>query len=128
VTDRPRRDIVVTWPKTLSLDDYLRASEIARIAGLQLNYRVGRAPSFDFGAHRHRPGRVYVVYDGRVRGYHELLYTAYRDDNEVLDERTKGFWPAGWYIVRDPAWHPLPAPLPVMRGFQGWHWYYDADA
>jgi hypothetical protein len=116
------RDIVVTWPKKLRLDDYLRACAMAAQEGQVINYRVSRPPSIDFGAWADRPGRCYIVYDGLVRGYQEILYIVYRSDDEVLDSHTKGFWPAGWYIVRNPEWHPVKG-LIEMQGFQGWRWW-----
>jgi hypothetical protein len=117
-----KRDIVITWPKGQPLRDYLRACREAQARGDVINYRVANAPGFDFGAHRERRGRVYVVHDGAIRGYQELLYTTYREADEVLAADGRSFWPAGNYLVRDPQWHAVEPPIP-MRGFQGWRWY-----
>lgn len=114
-------DLVITWPKTKRFDDYLHACAGAQMRNEDINYRISKAPNFDFGAHYPRPGRVYVVYDGFVRGYHELKFVIYRDDHEVLAVDGKGYWPAGWYLVRDPAWHEIE--LIPMKGFQGWRYY-----
>jgi len=99
----------------------LQACATARFHGQDINYRISKPPSFDFGAHADRSGRVYIIYDGFVRGYHELKYVIYRDDHEVLSVDGKGYWRAGWYLVRDPEWHAI-EPLP-MRGFQGWRYF-----
>jgi hypothetical protein len=65
-----------------------------------------------------------MVHDGYVRGYNEIVATRYSHGNDisyVKDDAFAGFWPAGYYIVRNPKWYPtLPA---KMKGFQGWRWY-----
>lgn len=114
------KDLVITWPKTRNFEDYMTACTGAWMRHEDINYRISKPPSFEFGAHAERSGRVYVVYDGFVRGYHELKYVIYRDDHEVLAV-DGGFWPAGWYLVRDPVWYEI-EPVP-MRGFQGWRYY-----
>lgn len=119
--DSGHRDLVITWPKSLRLADYLSACATAKVRGEVINYRVAKRPSFDFGAHRDRPCRVYVVHDGAVRGYQELLYVTWREEAEVVDPHSKGFWPAGWYLARDPEWHAV-EPVP-MHGFQGWRYF-----
>lgn len=119
-----RRDIVITWPQTRTLESYLDACARAKDAGEVINYRVRNPPEVDFGAWADRRGRVYVVHGGFVRGYNDWLYTTYRETGEVLDPVTGGFWPPGVYLVRDPAWHPI-EPVP-MRGFRGWR-YFDTD-
>lgn len=116
-----KRDVVITWPKTKRLDDYLRACTGAWMRHEDINYRISKPPHFEFGAFAERPGRVYIVHDGFVRGYHELKFVIYRDDHEVLSTEGKGYWPAGWYLVRNPEWNEVD-PVP-MRGFQGWRYY-----
>lgn len=119
-------DIVVTWPKSKPLTAYLAELRRAEYEGLVINYRVARLPRWSprnvdlWGRVRPvcagRPARCYMVYDGAVRGWCEILYACERDDGEVEG------WPAGKYIVRDPKWHHLETPIP-MSGFQGWRWF-----
>jgi len=114
-----KRDIVATWPKTKPLEDYLADRE-----ELWINYRVASIPhwqdeicdhgwnSWPFGVER---PKCFMVYDGAVRGWLEVMGACWRENGEVEG------WNEGWYIVRDPTWHPI-EPLP-MKGFQGWRWY-----
>lgn len=124
------RDIVVTWPKrTKSLAAYLDELARARHEGLVINFRVANPPrwpdlhedheasGFDYGIPR---PRCFMVYDGFVRGWLEVLWVCERRAGEVAG------WPAGWYIVRDPEWH-LIDPLVPMSGFQGWRWMKRTD-
>jgi hypothetical protein len=108
------RDIIITWPKTEPLGSYLMALEVAAERGEVINYRVPSPPKLE-------PERCYVVYDGEVIGWNEVLSVERRGGEEVLDPRTGNYWPSGWYIVRDPVWHPLRTPLPC-RGFQGFRY------
>lgn len=120
-----KRDIIITWPKTRTLDSYLNACVGAKIRGEVINFRIANPPNFEFGAHKDRDGRVYVVHDGFVRGYQELIHVAYREANEVLDPVTGGFWPEGWYLVRNPEWHEI-NPIP-MKGFQGFRYFNEVE-
>lgn len=124
-----RIDIVVTWPKTRPLQSYLDELERAERDLLVINYRVARPPRWkDLNALEREP-RCYMVHDGFIRGYNEIRYVT--EWGEGVVSRTSydedgmgawaGFWPAGWYVVRDPHWYPV-EPVP-MRGFQGWRWY-----
>ncbi len=118
------KDIVLTWPKTKPLADYL--AELARAAaeGLVINYRVIHLPTWD-PPPKDSNVRCYMVHEGHVRGWSEVLYVALRGENEVADS-TGGFWPPGKYIVRSPIWHPI-EPIP-MRGFRGWRWFDEGAA
>jgi hypothetical protein len=106
------RDLVLTWPKSRPLRSYLATLAQARRRGDVINYRVTHPP---LGAIR----RVYMVHDGALRGWGTFRGIAYRGAGEVADG-AGGFWPAGWYVTRDPDWHPLdkPIPMPGFRGFR----------
>jgi hypothetical protein len=58
-----------------------------------------------------------MVHTGQIRGWSTYRETVYRRAGEVRDP-AGGYWPEGWYIVRDPDWHVLRRPLP-MPGFRG---------
>lgn len=118
-------DIVVTWPKTRTLDSYLTELKNAARSRQLINYRVARRPSWDFGALRDRNARCYMVHDGAIRGYNYIQYVTWRGPNEVsrvANDAWAGFWPEGWYIVRSPIWCEEKEPI-LMKGFQGWRWY-----
>lgn len=124
----PPRDIVVTWPKTKPLENYVRNLRFADKKRLVINYRVARLPHWDDAIEDHgsrgwafgatRP-RCYMVHSGFVRGYCEVLYTCYQEEGMVEE------WPAGLYVVRSPEWNPI-EPIP-MRGFQGWRWWREGS-
>lgn len=118
------RDIAVTWPQTKLLAGYLAELARAERYGLEINYRVRSLPSWpnqisDHGwngwPHGVAHPRCYMIHSGFVRGWCEVNGTCWREDGEVDG------WPAGNYIVRDPAWHPVD-PVPMV-GFRGWRWY-----
>lgn len=110
------QDLVVTWPKSKSLDAYLKELERAVSERLEINFRVPTKPHLT-------PARCYIVHSGYVRGYNLIRKIEWRGEREVArveSDAFAGFWPAGYYIVRDPLWHPI-TPIP-MRGFQGYRY------
>lgn len=110
-------NIVITWPRSRTLDDYLTELRGAVLRGEVINFRVPSKPKV-------YPGdRCYIVHDGAVRGWNEVIEVRERD--EVRNVKTGGTWPHGIYIVRDPRWLWLPEPFPPMRGFQGWRYARD---
>lgn len=126
-------DLVITWPKTKPLQDYLDECERAAENDLVVNYRVANRPTrIDFSGPR--PPRTYVVHDRAIRGWQELLGVVRREQGEVMRVESPsitdhgvtghlyaGYWPAGVYLVRDPEWHPVE---PIRKlGFQGWRYY-----
>jgi hypothetical protein len=116
------RDLILTWPKTRRLPVYLSTLEDARGRGDVINYRVAFPPSTAPRAFE----RVYMVHDGAIRGWSTFREIAYRGTGQVRD-RGGGFWPEGWYIVREPDWHPLDRPLPMV-GFRGFRYLEERPA
>ena len=117
-----RTDLIVTWPKSRPLSSYLGELRKAERNGLVINYRVRSEPNLS----GEKPARCYMVHDGEVRGYGLIVDVAHRREGEVLDVGG-GFWPAGWYIVRDPKWYPLAKPVPRV-GFRGYRYVDPRDA
>jgi hypothetical protein len=117
--------IVATWPKTRELKSYLTELEHAVKEGLDINFRVANLPKWPSRIPGYQP-RCYMVHDGYIRGFNEIVTTRYSHGNDisyVKDDSWAGFWPAGYYIVRNPKWHHI---FPVkMKGFQGWRWHED---
>lgn len=109
------RNIVVTWPKGRPLESYLTELARAQRGGLVINYRVPHPPWEAAG------GRCYMVHSGAVRGWNRIRSVELRKRGEVTDPITGAPWPEGFYIVRDPRWHPI-EPI-EMRGFQGWRYF-----
>lgn len=105
--------IVITWPKSRSLESYLAELDKAEREGLLINYRLPTRLL------RRDLERCYVVHDGAIRGWNEILSVDWKEDGMVKDPTTDAFWPAGCYIVRDPHWNPIdPVPMKGFRGFR----------
>jgi hypothetical protein len=112
-------DILVTWPKARTLESYLSACAEAEVDGKVVNFRVEREITI-----RGIKRRCYRVYDGRVRGWLEIIGCQWREKDVVERVDSEGMWPSGWYIVCDPQWHSIPDNHQLsMRGFQGWRWF-----
>lgn len=112
------RDIVVTWPKRKPLEVYLHELERAVEDKLEINFRVPTPPA-------EKPERCYIVHTGHVRGYNlvrEITWRGEREVARVVSDAFSGWWPAGWYVVRAPEWHPI-EPIIPMRGFQGFRYF-----
>lgn len=107
-------DIAVTWPKSRPLGSYYIELENASTSGLLINFRVSSLP-------KTMPERCYMVHDGAVRCWNRVVDMCWQPGGRVLDPATGRFMRPGYYIVRDPAYVELPAPVP-MRGFQGFRY------
>lgn len=107
-------DIVVTWPKSRSLQSYLDELQKAQKTGKHILFRVGRMPR------RVRAGdRCYMVHTGYVRGWVRVTDLHFPQEgqppiNPITGERMR----EGAYIVRSPIWRFLQEQPPVS-GFQG---------
>lgn len=116
------KDLIVTWPKTRSLESYLTELDRALSLGQAINFRVSRLPSdVGFLDWMERPHRCYMVHDGAVRGYNNIIGLDHIGDNKVFDPVSGKALAAGNYIMRDPLWHPVEERK--MHGFQGWRYY-----
>jgi hypothetical protein len=102
-------NIIVTIPKNKLAEVEAEEKEVAiQIANGEKNifyyWTVGTLP-------KQCPDRIYFVWNGSVRAYHEVTQT-------VTDfPRNK--------IYMKPEIHNLKTPIP-MKGFQGWR-YFDKD-
>lgn len=110
-------DIIVTWPKSKALATYLLELRKAVAEDLQINYRLASQP-------KSKPNRCYMVYDGLIRGYNDVIGVVWRGAQEVSrveSDAWAGFWPEGHYVVRDPSWRPIrPIEMAGFRGFRYW--------
>lgn len=105
-------NIVVTWPKTRPLESYLAECRNADREGLDICFRVPSRPAVSEG------DRCYIVHSGFIRGWQKVLGVEERDD--VRDPITRELMEVGFYVRRDPRWHPCR--LVRMRGFQGYRY------
>lgn len=108
------KDILITWPKSRSLQSYLDELKRAVEEGKVILFRVSTLP-------KEECSRCYIVHDGMIRGFTTIREYAEVGDNEVTDPITGNFWPAGNYIVRMPYWHDIETEIP-MKGFQGYRY------
>jgi hypothetical protein len=108
-------DLVLTWPKSRSLDSYLTELEKAVKEDKAICYRVTRLPrKAESGA------RVYMVHDGFVRGFSELI-AAERVNHTIRNPHNGMMLAPGNYIVRRAEWHSMIRPV-EMAGFQGFRY------
>lgn len=116
------KDLVATWPKSRTLESYLTELDRAQGLGECINFRVSKLPSkVGFLDWIGRPHRCYMVYDGWVRGYNNIIGLDRLGDNTVFDPISGDALPSGNYIMRAPLWHPVEKKK--MHGFQGWRYY-----
>lgn len=98
------RDIVVTIPRAKLREIEDEEAEVARmvadgITGVQFYWHMGRLP-------KEQPDRIYFVWDGAIRAYHEVL---------EMDEEIGR-------IYMDTTIHNLPEPI-IMQGFRGYRYF-----
>lgn len=125
------RDIIVTWPKGRQLQSYLDELAKAERNELVINFRLPNPPkeaipsantvSCSFRGASKLP-KCYMVYDGYIRGYNEILEIAHKGGRQVTDPVSGGFMRSGWYVVRHPKWYALDKLIP-MTGFQGFRYF-----
>lgn len=117
-------DIILTWPKGRALASYLLELRKAEAEALNINYRIARPPRQPFVYYGDdRAARCYMVHDGMIRGYNEIIDVVERGGREVrgVAERADEWWPPGWYVVRDPKWYSIaPIEMAGFRGFRYW--------
>lgn len=112
--------LMVTWPKSRTLESYLEQLRLANTRCELVNFRIPTLPSRVGSA----PLRCYMVHDGFIRGYTWVKEINWLEDGEVKDVVTGGYWPEGYYIVRYPAWYSI---VPErQKGFQGYR-YIERD-
>lgn len=106
--------IVLTWPKSVPLQNYMAQLERADREDKSILFKVSAFPA------KAKVGdRCYMVHSGFVRGW--SLIEAFHDGDGPDAVRSGESWGAGKYIVRSPKWHFLQA-QPQMKGFQGFRY------
>jgi hypothetical protein len=120
-------DIVVTWPKTRHLAEYLIELERAKAREQLINFRIPKGHPVHLAA---EDNRLYRVHNGFVRGWTPLIRCIYRGPRTVArvpSDPLYGvpgmeFWPEGRYLVCEPDWHSIDH-HPQMTGFRGWRYF-----
>lgn len=108
-------DIAITWPKSRPLESYLAELKKAADAGLVINFKVPTWPK------RIKEGeRCYIVYDGFVRGYNNILGVDSKDD--VIDPITGQRMAPGVYVVREPTFYDTGSPHVAIDSFRGYRY------
>jgi len=103
-------DWIITIPKTIKWQDYEKELEAVFTGGGVLSYRL----PFKVNA---SPGdRCYVVWNGRVRGWMEIVGPV-QWTNGFTCEITGKLWPPGWFLNRAGKFHKVDGP--AMKGFRG---------
>lgn len=101
----------ITVPKTVNWNEYLKEIRMVERGRGVLNYRVPNIPK------ELQPGdRCYIVYDGQVRGWHNIIWAGKR--KAFRCQVTGTVWPEGEYIQRAGKFHEIKGVIPA-RGFQG---------
>lgn len=102
---------VITIPKTIVWADYQKELLQVSDGSQSMNYRTRYFPK------EMRIGdRCYIVYDGKVRGWMQIVGLLETDKNWTCT--TTGLvWPSGKYIQRSGPFHECNGP--EMLGFRG---------
>lgn len=106
-------DVVVTWPKSRPLESYLSELKRAERDGEVAYYSVRGDVQTKEGE------RCFHVHDGAIRGYLIVRKVVFIPEGSLIDNVTGQHFPSGFYIERDPEWHPVdPIPMQGFRGFR----------
>jgi len=103
-------DWVITVPKTTKWKDCLQGIDDAQADDSVVNYHVSYFPKYmEIG------DRIFVVWNGFVRGWMLLIDMVYREG--FVCASTNRCWPEGKYLVRSGPFHVVDGP--PMRCFRG---------
>jgi len=103
-------DWVLTIPKSIPWDEYQKELDAcANDSDIEISYRLPYKPK------AMPKERCYVVHDGFIRGYQEIIGVDYLEGFDCIT--TGQHWRSGWYIVRGGMFHKT-EPVP-MKGFRG---------
>ena len=109
--------IAVTVPKSIKWKDYEKELKAVEDYSQVMNFKVPSIPK-NIGYIK----RCYVVYDGYVRGWQEVV--GYQTDAEFDCTTTGKNW-SGKFIQRSGPFHYID-PIPV-KGFMGWRYYKEGE-
>lgn len=104
-------DWIVTIPRTTAWSDYRREIDMVASGAAVMNYRVRAFPRDMVVG-----DRLFVVWDGRVRGWMKIVALIDRDVPWRCST-TGRIWPEGKYIQRAGPFHEVDGPL--CQGFRG---------
>jgi hypothetical protein len=109
-------DIMITIPRSVDWEEWLAEVEYATENGLDLYWRVAKAPkNCEVG------DLCFIVSRMRVRGF--LMVTGFVSLTEPFTcEFTGKVWPPGEYILRQGPFVPMPDLRWQQKGFQGFRY------
>jgi hypothetical protein len=106
------KDIIITIPKKIKWNDYLKELDDAKNKNLVLNFKVSNFPK-----NTNVGNKCYVVYDGIIKGF---SYISGFEEKEFKCESTGKKW-KGKFIQRKPDFHKI---NPIeYKGFQGYRYF-----
>lgn len=104
-------DIIVTLPKSIPWETYLKELQQAEKDDLILNFKVPFFPKKEVE-------RCYIVHDGKVRGWQQI----YGYETTAFKCETTGKRWTGKFIQRRGKFFPTVIATP-FKGFQGWRYF-----
>ncbi len=102
---------VITLPKTVRWEDYQKEIDAVRDGSLVMNYKTRYFPK-----EMSSGDRCYLVWDGKVRGWMEIVNMAELKDGFKC-KTTGAHWEPGKYIQRSGPFNVVDGP--DMQGFRG---------
>lgn len=108
--NRGKMNWLITIPKTIQWSEYEKELKEVELEGGTLNYKTRYIPK------EMKVGdRMYIVWNGRVRGWMEIVGFGYQDG--FTCSTTGNYWSAGYYIQRSGKFHEIEGE--VYQGFRG---------
>ena len=104
-------DWLITIPKTIRWSDYEKELATVSDGSSVMNYKTRYIPKGMASG-----DRCFIVHDGRVRGWMEVVGIESRD-KPWRCTTTGALWPAGQYIQRSGEFHEVDGP--EYTGFRG---------
>jgi len=105
--------LLITIPKSISWDDYLKEIEAVKDGSKEMNYKVSSKPS------KVKPGdKCFVCHDGYIRGWMTISSISRK---KFQCSTTGNDWSEAWYVSRSGEFHPLDRAIP-QKGFIGYRY------
>jgi hypothetical protein len=103
-------DWVITIPKTIKWEDYQKEIDAVKDGRRAMRYRL------PFRINANKGDRCFVVWNGKVRGWMEII-RSFSSPNMFVCGTTGKAWPPGYYLERSGPFHSVDGP--EMKGFRG---------
>lgn len=114
INESGKTALLITIPKTIKWEDYVKEIEAVRDETMEMNYKVSSKPG------RVSAGdRCYICHNGFIKGWMRISSIEFRQSFDCAT--TKNHWDAGWYVSRSGEFHPLNPEVP-QKGFMGYRY------